>query len=72
MNSKPIFTSFWEIDNKLRILQLQRQIEIEEMKLHLKAAKNSLLPAALIGGVGKWSKRLLITYISSKILKKLG
>ncbi|GGW43540.1 DUF6327 family protein [Arenibacter certesii] len=71
MNTKPVFTSFEEIDHRLRILKLQRQIELEQMKLQVKGAKNNIVPTALMGGVGKWSKRLLISFISRKILRKL-
>ncbi|MCM4167861.1 hypothetical protein KCTC52924_01324 [Arenibacter antarcticus] len=70
--NKPVFTSFEEIDHKLKILRLQREIEMEQIKLHLNGAKNNLLPTALVGGVGRWSKRLLITFISRKILRKFS
>lgn len=71
MSTKPIFTSFEEIDHKLQILKLQRQIEMEQMRLHINGAKSNLMPASLMGGVGKWSKRLLISFITKRILRKL-
>ncbi|MDX1364477.1 DUF6327 family protein [Arenibacter latericius] len=70
MNTKPVFTSFEEIDHRLKILKLQRQIEMEQIKLHVRGAKKNIVPVAMMGGVGKWSKRLLISFLSKKILKK--
>ncbi len=72
MNNKPVFTSFEEIDHRLKILKLQRQIEMEQIKMHVQEAKNSFVPTALIGSMGKWSKRLFITFITRKILKKIS
>ncbi|MDX1327024.1 MAG: DUF6327 family protein [Arenibacter sp.] len=72
MNNKPVFTSFEEIDHRLKILKLQRQIEMEQIKMHVQEAKNSFVPTAFIGSMGMWSKRLFITFITRKILKKIS
>jgi len=68
--AKQVFNSFEEIDNRLKILRLQREIEMEQFKLRLNVAKDSIQPAALMGGVGKWTKGLLISFVLNKILRR--
>ncbi len=68
--AKHVYNSFEEIDYRLKVLRLQREIEMEEVKLHFNAAKSNILPNALLGGVGKWTKGLLFSFIANKILKK--
>ncbi|HUH46483.1 MAG TPA: hypothetical protein VLZ54_04965 [Arenibacter sp.] len=68
--AKQVFNSFEEIDYRLKVLRLQREIEMEQVKLHFKGAKSNLLPNALMGGVGKWTKGLLISFIANKILRR--
>ena len=68
--TKHVYNSFEEIDYKLKVLRLQREIDMEQVKLHLKDAKSNLLPNALLGGMGKWTKSLLISFIANKILRR--
>jgi len=68
--AKQIFNSFEEIDNRLKILRLQREIEMEQFKLHLNVVKDRIQPNALMGGVGKWTKGLLLSFILKKVLKR--
>ena len=68
--TKHIYNSFEEIDYKLKVLRLQREIELEQVKLHLKGAKSNILPNALLGGVEKWTKGLLISFIAKKVLRR--
>ncbi|MCM4150266.1 hypothetical protein DHD05_01570 [Arenibacter sp. N53] len=68
----PSFNSFEEIDQKLRILKLQRAIDKEQLKGHLNNAKSSLYPTRLLGGFAGITKKLLISFVANKILKKLG
>ncbi|MCK0144076.1 DUF6327 family protein [Arenibacter sp. F26102] len=68
----PSFNSFEEIDQKLRILKLQRAIDKEQLKGHLNNAKSSLYPTRLLGGFGGITKKLIISFVANKILKKLS
>lgn len=69
--AKQVFTSFKEIDYKLKVLRLQREIEMEQAKLHFKGARSHLYPNVLLGGMGKWTKGILLSYLAKKILRKL-
>lgn len=43
-----IYNSFEDIDNRLKILKLQSEIDKESLKLHLKNAKTSLNPINIL------------------------
>jgi hypothetical protein len=68
------YTSFEEIDNRLKILELQRKIDQESLKLNIQNAKVDLVPQLFRKSVGtnfiqnETLKSLLITFISSKAL----
>lgn len=68
----PSFNSFDEIDQKLTILKLQRQIDKEQLKVHFNNAKSSLYPTNLLGGFAGITKKLLISFVANKIIKKLS
>jgi hypothetical protein len=68
--AKQVFNSFEEIDNRLKILRLQREIEMEQFKLRLNMTKDAIQPTALMGEVGKWTKGLLISFVINKILRR--
>ncbi|NND04942.1 MAG: hypothetical protein HKN87_01060 [Saprospiraceae bacterium] len=55
------YNSFSEMDKRLQILKLQREINSESIKLHLNMAKNNLYPTELlVGAKGMVQKMLLI------------
>ncbi len=68
----PSFNSFDEIDQRLRILKLQREIDKEQLKGHVNNVKSSLYPTRLLGGFAGIAKKLLFSFVANKILKKLG
>jgi len=70
--AKPSFNSFDEIDQKLRILRLQREIDKEQLKVHLNTAKTSLYPTRLLGGFTGLTKKLVLSFVANKILKKFS
>ncbi len=65
------YTSFSEIDADLRILRLQKEIDLENLKLKYHTTKNSLYPAQLFGGLGGIAKKIAISMITKMVLKKL-
>ncbi len=71
MNTKG-YSSFNEIDKDLKILRLEREIEVEHIKLGYTRARESLYPTQLLGGVPGILKKLFISIAAKKILNRLG
>ncbi len=68
------YSSFEEIDQDLKILKLQNQINKEEIRLSVQHTKESLSPISLIGGlIGSIAQKAFILKSVSKIfgLKKV-
>jgi hypothetical protein len=66
------YASFEEINQDLRILKLQREVDKEYLKLNIQHVKNSLYPTNLLGGVGGITKKLLLTLMVKKIVEKFS
>lgn len=66
------YTSFKEIDQDLKVLKLQREIDLENMKLNFRQAKSNLYPTSLLGGVGGIIKKFLISIFAKKVLNKFN
>jgi hypothetical protein len=66
------YTSFEEINQDLRILKLQREVDREYLKLNMEQIKNGLYPTNLLGGIGGITKKLLLTLAVNKIVKKFS
>ncbi len=66
------YTSFKEIDNDLKILKLQRQIDMENLKMNFSQTKQSLQPSNLLGGIGGLVKSFLISLFAKKVLKRFS
>ncbi|WP_339627830.1 DUF6327 family protein [uncultured Maribacter sp.] len=68
------YSSFEEIDTRLKILELQREIDQESLKLNVQNARVDLVPRLFRDSLGtKFTqndtlKSLFITFISSKAL----
>jgi len=68
------YRSFEEIDQRLKVLKLQREIDQESLKLHFRHAKIDVLPHKMLGGLGTTLtqngtlKSMLIAYIVKKML----
>ncbi|MDX1769627.1 MAG: DUF6327 family protein [Arenibacter troitsensis] len=69
---KSEFSSFNEIDQELKILRLQRQVDREQLKFHLNGLKSNFYPTNILGGFKGVAKKLLLSFVAKKILKKLG
>ncbi len=68
------YSSFEEIDTRLKILELQREIDQESLKLNVQNAKVDLVPRLFRNSLGTnftqndTLKSLFITFISTKAL----
>ncbi|TDT40430.1 hypothetical protein CLV90_3277 [Maribacter spongiicola] len=68
------YHSFEEIDERLKVLNLQRLIAQESIKLQFNSTKTDLVPQQLRQGLGATFsqkgtiKSLVITFLSSKLL----
>ena len=62
------YKSFKEIDRDLKILKLQRDIDMEEIKLSIDETKESINPlASTVNTVGSLFKNVLLFKAVSKI-----
>lgn len=63
------YSSFEEIDNDLRILRLQREIDREALKLNYQEARSSLYPTQLLGGLSGVIQKVAITMVAKKLMR---
>jgi hypothetical protein len=70
--AQPRFDSFDEIDQKLRVLKLQREIDKEQIKLHINSAKANFYPTNLLGGVSGIVQKLIISFVVKKLIRKFS
>lgn len=64
------YSSFSEIDERLKILSLQRDIYKESLKLSLNRAKVNLYPTHFMGGLSGILQKVLISFVAKKLLKR--
>lgn len=64
------YASFSEIDKQLKILGLQREINLERFKLNLNRFKYGLYPTELLGGFKGVVQKILLSLVVKKLLKK--
>ncbi|GGW50769.1 DUF6327 family protein [Arenibacter certesii] len=64
---KKQYSSFSEIDEQLRILKLKREIDSENIKLHLSGAKASVSPTRLVGEANIRLQKNLLTFAIQKL-----
>ena len=63
------YKSFEEIDTRLKVLKLQREIYVESIKLKLHSAKTHLYPSKLMGGLNGTIKRTVLTFAIHQLSK---
>ncbi|WP_234416305.1 DUF6327 family protein [Flagellimonas amoyensis] len=63
------YSSFDEIEQDMKILQLQREIDEEKLKYAFQSTKEELYPTNLLGGFSGIAKKLALSFVTSKILK---
>ncbi|WP_297763431.1 DUF6327 family protein [uncultured Muriicola sp.] len=61
------YHSFSEIEERLRILKLRREIDKESLKLHLNQAKANFYPIHLMGGVSGIVQKIALTFAIKKL-----
>lgn len=66
------YSSFDEIDQDLKILKLQQQIDRENLKLKFRETKSSLYPTSLLGGLGGLIQKFFISLFAKKVLNKFN
>ncbi|WP_228236624.1 DUF6327 family protein [Allomuricauda sp. M10] len=66
------YTSFEAIEQDLKILNLERQIDEEKLKRSIQNAKKELYPVNVLGGMAPIIQKVAISLIAKKILKKIG
>ena len=64
--TKP-YHSFEEIDQRLKVLRLQREIASESLKLNLNRAKNYLYPLRLVGGFSGLLQKITLAFVVKKL-----
>ncbi len=64
------YNSFKEIDDRLRILALQREISKESLKLNLYSARRDIYPSQLLEGLGGSLQKLALTWVLKTIVAK--
>lgn len=66
------YSSFSEIDYRLKILSLQREIDKESLKLNLNRLKIDLYPSNFMVGFKDIIQKSLLSLIVTKLLKRHG
>ncbi len=61
------YSSFEEIDTRLQILKLQREIDKEQLKLHVNSAKNIVSPTRMVGGFSGIMQKIILTFAIKKL-----
>ena len=69
MNPKR-YSTFDEIDTDLKILNLQREIDRESLKLTYQSTTKNFYPTNLLGGFGGILQKLALSFVAGKLLKK--
>ena len=65
------FTSFAEIDERLKILRLQKEIDQESIKFNWNKTKTSLNPTNMLGNFGGVLPKLILSFLAGKLMRKL-
>ncbi len=61
------YSSFSEIDERLKILNLQRQVYKESIKLNLNRAKTDIYPTALLSNAKGMFQKMILTFLIKKV-----
>lgn len=61
------YRSFEEINARLKVLKLLREIDTENLKLHVNRAKTNFYPPQLLGGVSNTIQQVMLTFAIKKL-----
>lgn len=65
------YSSFEEIDARLKILRLQKDISRESFKFNLNKSKETFYPTHVLGEFSGLFKKVLLGLFLNKIIKKI-
>ena len=65
------FSSFEEIDKRLKILKLEKEIDKESFKFDMLKFRKNMYPAIFSGGIGGLLQIIIISIVSKKVSKLL-
>jgi hypothetical protein len=69
--SLKIYTDFEQIDRDLQILELERKIDFEKMKMDISDVKKSFSPIGVVtSALGSIGKNALILKLTNKLIGK--
>lgn len=66
------YSSFEDIEQDLKILKLQRQIDEEKLKLSFENTKKKLYPVNILGGMAPLLQKIAISLVAKKVLQKIS
>ncbi|WP_212744201.1 DUF6327 family protein [Maribacter sp. ACAM166] len=66
------YSSFKEVDERLKVLKLRREIDTESFKLHLNRTKANFYPTQLLGGTKGILQKMLLTFAVKKLSNVSG
>ncbi|MEJ1221462.1 DUF6327 family protein [Sediminicola sp. 1XM1-17] len=64
------YSSFEEIDERLKILRLQKDISRESLRFNIKKSKETFYPTHIFGEFSGVLQKVLLGFILKKVLKK--
>tara|TARA_R110000868_G_scaffold51310_1_gene162874 strand:+ start:295 stop:510 length:216 start_codon:yes stop_codon:yes gene_type:complete len=64
------YSSFEEIDDRLKIVRLERDISRESLKFHLKKSKETFYPSHIFGEFSGVIQKVLLSFVLKKVIKK--
>lgn len=64
------YSSFEEIDERLKILKLQKDISRESLRFNIKKSKETFYPSHVLGEFSGVIQKVLLGFVLKKVLKK--
>lgn len=61
------YRSFEEINARLTVLKLQREIDTESLKFHVNRAKTNFYPTQFMGGFSNTIQQVMLTFAIKKL-----
>lgn len=65
------YSSFKEIDERLKVLKLQKEIAGEQFKLDVHKFRNTVHPANLLSGFSGFVQITLLSFVTKTLIKVL-
>lgn len=65
------YSSFKEIDNRLKVLKLEKEIAGEQFKLDMHKFRNTIHPANLLSGFSGFLQITALSFVTKTLVKTL-